>query len=253
MLMKFAIIIQARTGSTRFPKKILAKIENTTVLEFLFMKLIKNFSNKEIFVATTSNLNDEIICKLAKKYHIKFFRGSENNVLKRYVDCAKKFKIKNIVRITSDCPLIDPTLIKKMIQFFKKNNFDYYSNTCPENKSKFPDGTDIEIFKYSSLLKIYNLSKNNNEKEHVTTAFYKKNSKFITKLAYKKKNISNYKFSLDYKTDLIVIKKILKELRKKNLMGTADEIVKIISQDNYLRKISKINRGKYFKNKEIEL
>ena len=93
--MKFAIIIQARTGSTRFPRKILHKIDHRSVLEYLIDNLLKFFLHKEIIIATTNLKKDDIIKKIAQKKGIEFFRGSEKNVLKRYLDCAQKFKLRN--------------------------------------------------------------------------------------------------------------------------------------------------------------
>ena len=119
--MNFAIIIQARTGSKRFPKKVLAKIDQRNILEFLIDRLLRNFSKNKIIIATTKLKRDNIICNISKKKQIKFFRGSENNVLKRYLDCAKKFRVKNIIQITSDCPLIDGKLVKNMKKAFFSN------------------------------------------------------------------------------------------------------------------------------------
>ena len=114
------------------------------------------------------------ICRISKKNHIRFFKGSEKNVIKRYIDCAKKFKINTVIRVTSDCPLVDPILIKKMYNRFLKIRCDYFSNTYPLRDSTFPDGTDIEIFKLKSLIKAYKMIKNKSDKEHVTTFFWKK-------------------------------------------------------------------------------
>ena len=111
----FGIIIQARLNSKRFPKKVLKRLDgNNTVLEFQISRVSKVFDKKNIFIATTINKEDIKICRISKKNGIRFFRGSEKNVMKRYIDCAKKFKIETIIRVTSDCPLVDPRLIKKM-------------------------------------------------------------------------------------------------------------------------------------------
>ena len=111
--MKQAIVIQARTGSKRFNKKILKKIDKSNVLEFLIKKLSKYFKKNEIVVATTNNNSDLKICNIAKLNNVLFFQGSENDLVNRYYNCAKKFDISTIIRITSDCPLVDPKLIKK--------------------------------------------------------------------------------------------------------------------------------------------
>ena len=248
--MDFAIIIQARTSSRRFPKKILAKIDQRNVLEFLIDRLLKTFSKDKIIIATTKFKKDNIICNLSRKKKINFFRGSENNVLKRYLDCAKKFKVKNIIRITSDCPLIDSKLIEKMRRLFILDKLDYLANTYPPTKSKFPDGSDIEIFKFKSLLKISKLSTNNEDKEHVTNFFWKNPKEFKTKMINNKKDLSNYKFSIDYKSDLTLVKKISEKIKAKKKHGTAEEIVSIIEKNRYMKIISIRSKQKFLKNRK---
>ena len=248
--MNFPIIIQARTRSKRYPKKILAKIDQRNVLEFLIDRLLKTFSKNKIIIATTKFKRDNIICNLSKKKKINFFRGSENNVLKRYLDCAKKFKAKSIIRITSDCPLIDPKLIEKMRRVFILNKLDYLANTYPPTKSKYPDGSDIEIFKFKSLLKISKLSKNNEDKEHVTNFFWKNPKEFKTKMINNKKDLSNYKFSIDYKSDLTLVKKISEKIKAKKKHGTAEEIVSIIKKNKYMKIISIRSKQKFLKNRK---
>jgi len=248
--MNFAIIIQARIASKRFPKKVLAKIDQRNVLEFLIDRLLQTFSNNEIIIATTKFKRDDIICNISKKLKLKFYRGSENNVLNRYLNCAIKFKVKNIARVTSDCPLIDPRLLLNMKKEFLAKKMDYLSNTYPPAKSKFPDGSNIEIFKFKSLQKISKLSKTKDDKEHVTNLFWKNPKKFKIKIINKKRNISNYKFSIDYKFDLFLIKKIISKIRANKEHGTADEVVNIIENDRKLKKISTISKQKYIQNRK---
>lgn len=248
--MFFGIIIQARTGSKRFPAKVLNKIDHRSVLEYLIDNLINYFPRKKIFVATTKLKRDDRIVNIVKKKKINFYRGSENNVLKRYLDCSIKFNLKNIIHITSDCPLIDPILIKKMKKEFISQKLDYYANTCPPNKSKYPDGTDIEIYSFNSLKKVFKIAKKKEDKEHVTNFFWKNPEKFKINILNNKKNISNYKFSIDYKNDLHLVKKIVKILNAKKLKGNANNIVNIIKNNKRLKRISETSRSKYAKNRK---
>ena len=144
--MQFSIIIQARLGSSRLPGKVLINYKNYTLLSVLHQRLKRSQKIKDVIIATTKKREDNEIVKFCKNNSIKYFRGSENNVLNRYYQTAKKFNIKNIIRITADCPFIDPTILDKMIIEFKKKKLDYLSNTYPE-PSTYPDGMDIEIFK----------------------------------------------------------------------------------------------------------
>ena len=247
--MNFAIIIQARTGSRRFPKKILARIDRRNVLEFFIDRLLQTFSKNKIIIATTKFKRDNIVCNISKKKKIKFYRGPEKNVLKRFLNCAIKFNVKNIARVTPDCPLVDPRLLQSMKKQFFIRKLDYLANTNPPKKSKFPDGSDIEIFKFRSLQKIYRLSKNKDDREHVTHLFWKNPKKFKIKIINKKKNISNYKFSIDYKHDLLLVKKVINKIKISKKYGNADEIVNIIKHDKKLNKISEMSRRKFIKNR----
>ena len=118
--MSFTAIIQARTNSSRLPNKVLLNYKNLTPLSILIKRLKKSKYLKKIIIATTKKKNDDKIVKYCKENKILSFRGDENNVLKRYYLAAKKFKIKKIVRITSDCPLIDYRILDQMIKIFKK-------------------------------------------------------------------------------------------------------------------------------------
>jgi len=140
-----SVIIQARFDSTRFPGKILSKIKNKTLLEILIKRLLLSKKISNIFVACTKNKKDDQIIKVCNKLKIKTFRGSEKNVLSRYYNTASIYNVQNIVRITSDCPLIDPIILDNFIDKFFLENFDYLSNII---EPTYPDGMDIEIFKF---------------------------------------------------------------------------------------------------------
>jgi len=249
--MILGIIIQARTGSKRFPKKILSKInDDKTVLEYQISRILEVFSKDDLFIATTKLKDDKIILKIAKQNKIKAFQGSQNNLLKRYLDCAKKYKIENIVRLTSDCPLVDPNLIKKMLNTFFKKKLDYLSNTLPIQYSTYPDGTDIEIFNYKSLVKANNLKATPLEKEHVTNFFWKKKKIFKSKIEKLNTDLSKYKFSIDYKNELYLVRKIINSLDKKKLKGTAKQIIDVIRKDSAMNKLSINNKVKFLENRK---
>tara|TARA_B110000003_G_C16587460_1_gene510429 strand:+ start:483 stop:926 length:444 start_codon:yes stop_codon:yes gene_type:complete len=118
--MSFDTIIQARMNSNRLPNKVLLNYKNLTPLSILIERLKRSKHLNKIIIATTEKKSDNKIVKFCKKNKIFFFRGDENNVLKRYYLAAKKFKVKRIIRITSDCPLIDYRILDNMIKNFKK-------------------------------------------------------------------------------------------------------------------------------------
>lgn len=200
----FGIIIQARSGSSRFPKKIFYKINNYSLLEILILRL-KKIKKIPIYLAIPNNENNYNLNRFKKicaKYNVLLFQGSRNNVLSRFFHCSKKFNIKNIIRITSDCPLSDPSIIKKMIKIYKSKNYDYFSNTLIPS---FPDGLDVEIFKFDTIEKSFRANYSLKAKEHVTHDI-KKNYKFKKGNFINSIDVSDTRLTVDYKNDLKNIK-----------------------------------------------
>ena len=185
----------------------------------------------EIIIATTTLQIDDVIFSLCKKNKIKVFRGHPTNLLKRYYDCAKKYNIQNIVRITSDCPLMDPEMIDQMIKKFSNDKIDYLSNMHPPS---VPDGFDIEIFTFESLRKTMLSAKQNFEKEHVTPFIWDNPKKFKIKNYYFKegKNLYNkLRLTLDYLEDYYVIFKIYRALYLKYKIFTFKQIIRYIKNN----------------------
>ena len=149
---------------------------------------------------------DDKFKKVSDLHNIKIFRGSTNNVAKRLIDCAKLNHVEIIVRITGDCPIIDPKLIDDCIKLHFKRKKDYTTNTL---KLSFPDGLDVEVFNTDALIKSQKMSKTKLNKEHVT--YYMRRSKKFTKLNYKYYfNYSNRRWTLDKYKDYIFLKSVLK-------------------------------------------
>ena len=198
-------IIQARYNSVRFPGKVIQKINNKTILEILIRRLSKSKYISKIIVACSKNPNDKKILNICKKLRVSYFIGSENDVLDRFYRAAKKYKGVNIVRITADCPLLDYKIVDDVISNFFLKKVDYASNTHPPT---FPDGLDVEVFKFSALKEAHMKAKQPTEREHVTP-FIINNKKL------KKFNLKNYKdysflrLTLDEKEDFILIKKVI--------------------------------------------
>ena len=146
----YKIIIEARSGSKRFPFKILRKISNKTILELLIDRLKTKIPKNKIIVATTKKKEDFPITNICIRNNIKFFRGSENNLINRIYSAAKKNKIQNIVQITADNPLVDLNILQTLIKIYFKKNLEFATNSFYRT---FPIGSDIRIFKCSTLEK----------------------------------------------------------------------------------------------------
>ena len=227
-------IIQARCESTRFPNKIIQKFKDSTLIEILLrrVKLCKKVD--KIIVVTSNDIRNQKLIRILKKNNISYFIGSKNNVLERYYLAAKKYKLKTIIRLTGDNPLIDPTLIDQFVNDFKKNNIDYLADSNPPT---YPDGMDIEIFNYKSLKKIYLSKSSLFEKEHVTP-------KLINSPLFKKKIKKFYsdhsfmRLTVDEKKDLRPIKNILNFFYP-NIDFTLTDIINL-----YKKKPSLFNNNK---------
>ena len=205
-------IVQARMGSSRLPGKIIFKLDKKkTVIQFLIERLLKSKNINKVIVATTTNKEDKFLKKHLKKYKCEVFYGPAENVLKRYYLASQKYKAVNIIRITADCPFVDPSLIDKIIKFHNVQKSDYTSNTL---LTTFPNGQDIEIFKFDILKDAYKNAKTSYEKEHVTP--FIKNNNLILKKNFKSTiNLSSFRMTLDYYDDFVVIKKLYDILKKR--------------------------------------
>lgn len=240
--METAIILQARLGSKRLPRKVLKKINGKTILEHVVNRLKKTKLSKNIIIATTRREEDKKIIDVAKKINCYTFRGSTNNVLKRYYEAAVHYKVKNIVRICSDCPLIDPKIINKVYSFYLKNNYDYVSNKITPS---YPIGMGVEILNMQSLKKANKLVKNISEKEHVTAYIYKNPKKFKIKNIRLKKKLLNYRIVLDYIEDFQLISNILRHFKKQKKIFSLKNIIKYIDSNPLLKKKNNQNLTKY--------
>ena len=237
---KIIAIVQARCNSIRLPNKVLKKFDGKPAIEILYERLNLSKKLNNIIIATSKNPSNLKLVSFCKEKKFDFFLGSENNVLKRYFDCAKIFRVRNIIRVTSDCPLIDPYLVKKMYKNFQKNKTEYLANTLPEKNKKYPDGSDIEIFTFAALKKMYKLKLNKHDREHVTNKFWD-SGKFKKKIFFSKLDFSKYRYSIDYQSDVTVVRFIIAKLIKLNQFGFVKEIVNIIEKNKNIKKIMSQN------------
>jgi spore coat polysaccharide biosynthesis protein SpsF (cytidylyltransferase family) len=233
--MNIAAIIQARTGSTRFKNKTFAELEGKPLLWHIINRIKKAKHIQDIIIATTTNKEDGKIEDFAKENNIKIYRGSENNVLDRFYQAAKKFNVNIIVRITADDPFKDPKVIDKAIEIFLKENYDYVSNTV---KPTYPEGIDVEVFSFSSLKKAWNDAEKISEKEHVTPYIWKNPNIFKTYNFEYKEDLSNLRWTIDYKEDYEFAKEVYKRLYKKDKIFYMEEILELLKKEPELSKIN---------------
>ena len=233
--MKNALFIQARSNSTRLPKKILKKILGKTILEHFILRIKKSKKIDKILLLTTYNKIDDKIIEIANKCKIETFRGSENNVLERFYKASINLNIDYIIRCNADCPLIDYKIIDRMVTYYNKNrSIDYLSNILEKS---FPIGMHVEIFKKNVLYDAQKNCKSTRRREHVTPYIY--NSKKFNIKNYKNKvDNSSHRWTLDYYEDLIFIKKIYKLIYNKNKYYGMNDIIKLVNKNPELKKIN---------------
>jgi len=216
--MKIGAIIQARMTSTRLPGKVLKHVyQNLTMLEAVIQRVNACPEIDQIIIATTINKTDSPIISLCHKLKSKYpklvtYRGSEHNVLSRFYFAAQKYDLDHIIRITSDCPLIDPYVISHMIHLYRQqinNNqegCDYLSNVV---KRTFPRGLDLEIFRFRSLeVAFFDLEVTPDEQEHVTAYIYGRPNLFKIRSYEQPEDLSQYRLTVDTVEDLKLIKMI---------------------------------------------
>ncbi len=197
-------IIQARIGSTRLPNKVMKRIGDYSMIELLLRRLKKSKKINKIVVATPSNTNNNLLIGHIKELGFDCELGSEDDVLDRYLQVGKKYQADIIVRITGDCPLVDPTLVDQIIDEFNSKNCDYLSNTL---QPTFPDGLDVEVFTFDSLKKAHIKGKQLFEREHVTP-FIKNSNIFKTKNFQNKQDYSQLRWTVDDIEDFQTVSKI---------------------------------------------
>lgn len=211
---KICIITQARVGSTRFPQKVLQKIKTDTMLGLHIKRLKQSRLANFVIVATTKEEQADQIVDIAKSLDVDAFQGSTSDVLDRFYKAALSENPDYVVRVTSDCPLIDAKLIDKVIQMALDKNLDYCANIL---KQEFPDGQDIEVFKFSALAKAWKEAKLQSDREHVTP-FIRRNSSFFNEGMFKSanydapENFNDIRMTVDEPVDLEAIRVLINAL-----------------------------------------
>ena len=241
--MTVGIIVQTRTGSTRLPAKVMMKADDKLLMIDYVINQLKNSKLcDEIVIATTDLQQDDAIFNHVTSRNISCFRGDEKNVLDRHYQCAKKYGFSIIVRIPSDKPLIDPTIVDFVIEKFKSHNYHYISNFCidvnnnDELIASYPSGTEVEIFSFAALEDAWKNAISDDEKEHVTPYIYGHPEKFNIFIIESKKNLSRFRWALDYEDDLKLIRIIISKIQKRPIL--MNDVLELFEREPHLTKIN---------------
>lgn len=204
---KVAAIIQARMTSTRLPGKVLMEVMERPLLSYQIERLRYSKLIKSIIIATTVNKEDDPIVELCQKEDIAFYRGSEDDVLDRYYQAAKKYNVKHIIRLTADCPLIDPKICDLVVEKYISADADYV-----HTGQSFTEGLGCEVFKFHVLEKVWKNAHLKSEREHVTLHIRNCWEEFHCITLENEIDDSKYRITVDEKNDFFVVKALLESL-----------------------------------------
>ena len=237
-------IIQARMGSSRLPGKSLAEIENRPMLWHVVQRARRATLVDRVVVATSTNPADDAIEKMCRENDVPCYRGSENDVLDRFYVAARAEKASQVVRLTADCPLLDPEVIDRVVRRFQCGDVDYASNAMVRS---YPDGLDTEVFSFSALERAWHEATKSSEREHVTP--YLRAEKFRTASVECNSTTSyqNCRWTVDEAEDLEFIRAVYRALSAKPDFGMKD-VLELIEKNPGLEKMNSeivSNRGYY--------
>lgn len=203
--MKVVALVQARMGSTRLPNKVMKKINDVPLIELLLKRLSLAGNVDQIVLATSTKPENKPLVEHVKNMGYQVYEGSEDDVLDRYYQAAKAVSADIVIRITGDCPLIDPDLVDEMVTTFKNESVDYLSNGLPE--LSYPDGLDVEILTMDALMRNWEQAEQPHEREHVTP-FVRESNQFKVAGYQHSEDLSALRWTVDEPADFEVIKHV---------------------------------------------
>ena len=239
------VLIQARMTSTRLPGKVLCPINGRPMLLYMLERVNAAKHVNQVTVVTSIDPSDDPIADICKENRIICFRGSLDDVLDRYYQAALYFKADIIVRLTGDCPLIDPRMIDAVIDVYIKGEYDYIANTVPP-KWTVPEGMDVEVFSFHKLKQVWLQAKKPSEREHVTFYFWQNPALFSIFKYNIEEDLSQYRLTVDYPEDMEVIKAIISALYPQDHLFTMEDIVIFLKKRPEIHRLNmniKANQG----------
>ena len=223
---KKSILIQARLSSSRFPRKMLEKIGNITLLEYVYNRCKLSKESNDVIVITSDEQTDDELYKLCGEKNIPVFRGSLDNVLKRYIDASHKYDLDVVCRVCGDSPFVDVEAIDKMFSEFKNDDSLEYMSTANSLNGFMSEVVTLEL-----LEKIYTKNLTNEDMEHVTKFICDNLNKFNTKkldLNLRPKELESFALTVDYPKDILIAQSISKKLN--NIAFTSNDVVDILKK-----------------------
>lgn len=226
--MKITAFIQARMSSSRLPGKVMEDIMGLPMILRQIERVRQSRLVNEVVVVTSIDRSDDVLSKLLDDYGIKYFRGSLNDVLSRFVDALSQIECDVAMRLTADCPLIDAAVLDATIESHIQAGADYSSNFLDR---RFPRGLDCEVFQPSVLHKLSKLNLTDSEREHVTLGIYSRPDQFLLNGFSNQNDESNRRWTVDFPSDLEFVRVIYKNLLPRDPHFTSDDIRFLLEQN----------------------
>ncbi len=249
-------------GSTRLPGKVMMTIKGKPLLYYVINQVKHSKKLDHLVIATTILAEDEQIVNYVQSIPENVFRGSSENVLDRYYQCAKKYQADVIVRVTSDCPLIDPDIIDECIYKFENGNFGYLSNINKKedhnwvyHPSGFPLGFAVEVFNYETLEKAWKNAKKPSEKEHVTQYVLNNPADFKIGNIENSEDFSDIRLTVDHMVDFQLVKDVIENFKEGEIFSMK-KVVSFVNKNPHLKQMNSnilFNEGYLKSLKEDEL
>lgn len=225
---RVGIVIQARMGSSRYPGKVLQPIGDRPLLARLLERLASAEGVEEIIVATTNRAEDDAVAGLCSSMEIPVFRGSEEDVLDRYYQAARAHGLGAVIRVTGDCPLMDPRLVEDLVAEYRTGRWDYVSNSMP---MRLPHGMETSLMSWNALERSWREARLPSEREHVTRFIRERPERFrIKALDYDGFDHRHLRVTVDHPEDLEVVAEVFAILERRGLFGHVEEIVAILEE-----------------------
>lgn len=225
--MNIVAIIQARCGSSRLPGKVLMDIAGRPMFSRVVQRTRQARMLTEVVLATSTEQQDEPLVTLAARLDVPVFRGSEGDVLSRFVGAAKAFNADLVVRLCADCPLLDGTVIDRIVRVFQESKgIDYVSNTLEHT---YPRGLDAEVFARDALVRAHLEARMAYEREHVTPYIYKHPELFSLRNVIHTSDLSAYRLTVDEAADLEVVRPIYQHFQDRNF--TFMDVIQFLAEN----------------------
>ncbi len=228
-------LLQARTGSTRLPGKVLLPILGRPMIERQIERLRRSRRIERLLIATSTQAEDDALAALCGRIGVPCFRGSLDDVLDRFYQAAKAHGARHILRLTGDCPLADPLEIDRLIDFYLEGRFDYASN-CLE--PSFPDGLDAEIFSFETLERAWREARLASEREHVTLYIITHGEKFRLGSLRAERDLSHLRWTVDEPEDYEFVRRVYEALYPRNPAFDTKELLQLLEAEPALAGIN---------------